>query len=693
MAIASLRVPISALPSAAGSTSWLDALNTSVGGALDKASQDKALARLGDATVTGQLAPNQGFLSKLFGGQQQGAAAPAVAPQAAAVPASAAQPQMAKVAPVSLPAAAPDDTPLGGYLSDPTRRATLPAGMRNNNPGNIKFVGQNVPGIVGPSQNTDEGDPQAVFATPEAGMAAMHSLLLKKYNGGKVTADQIIAGSGGWTPGNHEAAANVARYAGLSPNQDINLNDPAQAAKFMRGLMMQEHGNSSRLYPDSMILSAVGGQSAAPSTQTAYAAPPSGNAAVDAINAVAAPSGSVVPSQAGQRSALAAPIDSQVTTAYQQPNAQPQTAQPPLADGNAPMPSAPRSAPQQVAQAGPQTLAAGVTPVAKGSISPTLIQQMLKDPQLNKIALQLWQQNATGKTSDSWDFVKLDDGTLARANMQTGEVQSLGNFQSSKKELLSNGKGAFYDSNTGQWISPPPGAGGDDKEFFGTTVPYYDAQGQLHYRQLAKDGRSKDIDFGPGATAAPPTRTIDTGTELVTVGPGGQEISRVPKQNQQENREKALGTELGKASGDAANNLPQVEGQANQLLSTIDSLSNDPYLGHMVGPWVSRLPTFSADGARVQSKMDQIGGQSFLQAFISLKGGGQITEVEGDKATKAIARLNTAQSETDYRAALQELRDIVTKGVERARQKAAGAGAAAPSGTQTKTGISWKVEE
>lgn len=62
---------------------------------------------------------------------------------------------------------------------------------------------------------------------------------------------------------------------------------------------------------------------------------------------------------------------------------------------------------------------------------------------------------------------------------------------------------------------------------------------------------------------------------------------------------------------------------------------------------------------------DQIGGKAFLQAFESLKGGGQITEVEGKKATDAIARLNTAQSTEEYRAALSEFREVVDKGYER----------------------------
>lgn len=154
-------------------------------------------------------------------------------------------------------------------LSDPALRARLPAGMRNNNPGNIKYVGQRVPGIVGPSENTDQGDPQAVFDTPESGFRAMYNLLAKKYAGGKITANDIIAGKGGWTPGNYQAAANVARAAGIRPDQDINFDDPQMAARFMRGLVLQEHGKASDLYPDSMIVSAISG---APARSPALAA-------------------------------------------------------------------------------------------------------------------------------------------------------------------------------------------------------------------------------------------------------------------------------------------------------------------------------------------------------------------------------------------------------------------------------------
>jgi hypothetical protein len=66
-----------------------------------------------------------------------------------------------------------------------------------------------------------------------------------------------------------------------------------------------------------------------------------------------------------------------------------------------------------------------------------------------------------------------------------------------------------------------------------------------------------------------------------------------------------------------------------------------------------------------QVVLDQLGGAAFLQAFESLKGGGQITEVEGKKATDAMARLNRAQSDGEFELALRELREIMTAGYKR----------------------------
>ena len=74
--------------------------------------------------------------------------------------------------------------------------------------------------------------------------------------------------------------------------------------------------------------------------------------------------------------------------------------------------------------------------------------------------------------------------------------------------------------------------------------------------------------------------------------------------------------------------------------------------------------------ADANALLDQIRGKTFLEAFQTLKGGGQITELEGTKAEQAIARLARTQSEEAARQALLELKEIAELGVQRAKQRA-----------------------
>jgi len=165
-----------------------------------------------------------------------------------------------------------DGAELKTILSDPVRRAELPPGMRNNNPTNLKYAGQHRPGIIGPSDNTDQGDPQVVYATPEAGMEHNVWQIMKKYREGMLTPNQIIAGKRGWTPDSFTAAANIARFMGIDPDDDLRLTDPVMAKKFLRALITQEQGTSGALYPDSMIEAAIAAQPA--TTAHAVATPP-----------------------------------------------------------------------------------------------------------------------------------------------------------------------------------------------------------------------------------------------------------------------------------------------------------------------------------------------------------------------------------------------------------------------------------
>lgn len=131
---------------------------------------------------------------------------------------------------------------------------------------------------------------------------------------------------------------------------------------------------------------------------------------------------------------------------------------------------------------------------------------------------------------------------------------------------------------------------------------------------------------------------------------------------------------VGKAQGEAQADLPRAAETSKRLVRTLEGLRDDPYLDQMVGSVQGRAPNLTSKAARVQSKMDQVTGQAFLEAFQQLKGGGHITEIEGEKATAAITRLGTVtMNEGDYKAAANELIDIAKRGEARARREAQGA--------------------
>ena len=121
----------------------------------------------------------------------------------------------------------------------------------------------------------------------------------------------------------------------------------------------------------------------------------------------------------------------------------------------------------------------------------------------------------------------------------------------------------------------------------------------------------------------------------------------------------------------AQKDLPRLEGNAQEMLGVLQQLENAPGFDiiYGVGSLAPVIPgTKQADAFAI---WEQVQGKAFLEAFNTLKGGGQITEKEGEKATAAMTRLaNRKQSPTAARQALVELRAIVSRGVERARKAA-----------------------
>ncbi|HXF89522.1 MAG TPA: N-acetylmuramoyl-L-alanine amidase [Xanthobacteraceae bacterium] len=121
----------------------------------------------------------------------------------------------------------------------------------------------------------------------------------------------------------------------------------------------------------------------------------------------------------------------------------------------------------------------------------------------------------------------------------------------------------------------------------------------------------------------------------------------------------------GKAQGEAQGNLPRAIGNAENALRTIEQVAMHRYLPQQTG-WTSYLPSISPAAASFNAALAQLKGQAFLAAFQELKGGGHITEIEGQKATEAIARLDTTQSEDDFLRAVDDLETVVRSGLARA---------------------------
>jgi hypothetical protein len=155
---------------------------------------------------------------------------------------------------------------------------------------------------------------------------------------------------------------------------------------------------------------------------------------------------------------------------------------------------------------------------------------------------------------------------------------------------------------------------------------------------------------------------------------------------------KATGQAIAKDKALAEQVLPKVLSTAESTLGLIDSLVGAPPVldknGKVIKQGTKPHPGFETavgasfvpgarfvpgtDASDFQARFDQLQGGAFLQAFETLKGGGSITNVEGEKGTAALNRMNLAQSEKEFVQAAREFQDVVRKGVERAKKRVGG---------------------
>jgi hypothetical protein len=143
---------------------------------------------------------------------------------------------------------------------------------------------------------------------------------------------------------------------------------------------------------------------------------------------------------------------------------------------------------------------------------------------------------------------------------------------------------------------------------------------------------------------------------------------------------KTTATETAKRQVEGKFEAPEAIAKGEEALRLVDDLLKSPGFKQAVGAsrmvGIQNIPGTSAKDFDI--RLDQLKGQQFLQAFESLKGGGQITEVEGKKATDAISRMNASASEKEFETAAREFQDVIRRGIDRAKQKGGTPAPAAP---------------
>lgn len=171
---------------------------------------------------------------------------------------------------------------------------------------------------------------------------------------------------------------------------------------------------------------------------------------------------------------------------------------------------------------------------------------------------------------------------------------------------------------------------------------------------------------GPAPASAPAPQPAPTGPVVETVD--GRTVAIPPGIPQKVFRE-----EVAKENAKAVLNAPKAFDNLATAYRNIEELEKQPGIGGFLGATglaggiTSQIR--GTDAYKAQARIDQLVGSTFLQAYESLKGGGAITQPEGEKAQAAIARLGKpGVGEEEYRQALRDFKEAVVSGMAKLKR-------------------------
>lgn len=264
---------------------------------------------------------------------------------------------------------------------------------------------------------------------------------------------------------------------------------------------------------------------------------------------------------------------------------------------------------------------------------------------------------AQGKYDEGMQFLKLGAANKEAFGLtpvfgSDGRAYQLSN-RGGTSEITLPGGGVPLD--TVEYVRTPQGV--YPRRRHGGAAPTTDANG------IPLTSPTADTVTTPSDGSEPPAPT-DMGMEPP---PADYGVGPIPFDYSTPAQQKSTGDTAGKARSA----LPSAEAMVGRTINLLTDIEKDPNLTNAIGPINSKLPTFKGGTADVEAKIQQGVGNVFTSAYESLRGAQAITDVEGEKATAAIARIeNLSQSDPGYKKSLQDAKYEVFNLLNIVRRKA-----------------------
>lgn len=197
-------------------------------------------------------------------------------------------------------------------------------------------------------------------------------------------------------------------------------------------------------------------------------------------------------------------------------------------------------------------------------------------------------------------------------------------------------------------------------------------KGETVLIQTGKSGEAIQTKLPAGVKISSGVDKIDLGTSWGIVDKRtGQMVGTQPKDVAGKEAAEKVGQARGTAQAALANGA---DIDAEETKKKIDQFINSKGFNEVFGQLDQYRPKWSHSdqGADALARYEQLTGVSFLSAYQMLKGGGAITDIEGQKAGAAMARLNRAQGEAEAKQALIDFKEAVDTGLRKLKRAANG---------------------